>query len=366
MITFMEVTEQKRAQAVLLEHESLRRMAAVMRDADDAITVQALDGRILAWNRTAEKRYGYSEAEALTMNIQSLFPEGQRKAALAVIARLVKAEVLEPYHTQRLTKHEKIVPISLTAHRALERVRASLRRVHDPNGKRGEPKMVDELVEPEISEESGTFPAVEEETARRLRQRALDEARARHTPIPEDLSGLSVEAARSLLHDLRVHRIELELQNEELRSSQEQLEVARARYFDLYDLAPVGYVTISESGIVLEANLTAAGLLDKARSAIVKQPWSRFVFPADQDIYFRHRRQLFASGAPHGCELRLLKANGESFWVRLEARVAEGDDRARVCRTVLSDISERKRAEETLRTSEARHRTLFQIRPTPF
>jgi len=115
VITFMEVTEQKRAQAVLLEHESLRRMAAVMRDAGDAITVQGLDGRILAWNQTAVKRYGYSETEALSMNIHGLFPEDQRQAALAVIARLIQAEVLEPYHTQRLTKDRKILAISLTA-----------------------------------------------------------------------------------------------------------------------------------------------------------------------------------------------------------------------------------------------------------
>jgi len=115
VITFMEVTEQKRAQALLLEHESLRRMAAVMRDAGDAITVQALDGRILAWNQTAAKRYGYTETEALSMNIRALFPEDDRKAALEVIARLVRAEVLEPYHTRRLTKEAKILPISLTA-----------------------------------------------------------------------------------------------------------------------------------------------------------------------------------------------------------------------------------------------------------
>jgi two-component system CheB/CheR fusion protein len=115
VITFMEVSEQKRAQAVLLEQESLRRMAAVMRDASDAITVQALDGRILAWNRTAERRYGYTEAEALSMNIRSLFPESQRKAALEVIARLVRAEVFEPYQTQRLTKDASVITISLTA-----------------------------------------------------------------------------------------------------------------------------------------------------------------------------------------------------------------------------------------------------------
>jgi PAS domain S-box-containing protein len=115
VITFLEVTEQRRAQTVLLEHESLRRMAAVMRDAGDAITVQGLDGRILAWNRTAVRRYGYSEAEALGMNIRRLFPDDQREAALAVIARLIRAEVLEPYRTKRLTKDGKVVAISLIA-----------------------------------------------------------------------------------------------------------------------------------------------------------------------------------------------------------------------------------------------------------
>ena len=115
VITFLEVTEQKRAQAALLEHESLRRMAAVMRDSSDAITVQALDGRILAWNQAAVRRYGYAEAEALTMNIQSLFPEEQRQAALAIIARLIEVEVIQPYNTRRLTKDGKLVAISLTA-----------------------------------------------------------------------------------------------------------------------------------------------------------------------------------------------------------------------------------------------------------
>ena len=115
VITFMEVTEQRRAQTVLLEHESLRRMAAVMRDASDAITVQALDGRILAWNQTAVRRYGYSESEALSMNIQRLFPANQREAALAVLARLIRAEVLEPYRSERLTKDGKVVAITLIA-----------------------------------------------------------------------------------------------------------------------------------------------------------------------------------------------------------------------------------------------------------
>ncbi len=208
--------------------------------------------------------------------------------------------------------------------------------------------------------ESGLFQTASAEPAEALRERALAQAQKRGPEIPEDLIGLSPEAGQKLLHELRVHQIELELQNDELRRAQEELEVSRARYFDLYDLAPVGYVTVSEKGLVIEANLTAAGLFDVPRNALVKRAFSRFILPEDQDIYFMHGKELLLSGAPHSCELRLMKSHGEPFWARLEARVAQGDDGARVYRTVLSDITERKRAQQILGASEARHRVLFE------
>jgi PAS domain-containing protein len=83
-------------------------------------------------------------------------------------------------------------------------------------------------------------------------------------------------------------------QNEALRAAQAELEKSQSRYFDLYDLAPVGYCTLSEQGLILEANLTAATLLGMTRSALIRQPISRFILKEDQEIYYLHRKILFA------------------------------------------------------------------------
>ena len=179
-----------------------------------------------------------------------------------------------------------------------------------------------------------------------LRWRAEDKAKRDETEIQETLSP---EDARDLIHELHVHQIELEMQNEELRRTQVELETSRARYFDLYDLAPVGYFTFSEQGLILEANLTVATLLGVARGDLIKQPISRFVFPEDQDILYRHRRQLFATGAPQVYEVRLARKDGAHFWARLEATTDQDADGAPMGRTVVSDITERNRAEEERR-----------------
>jgi PAS domain S-box-containing protein len=178
-----------------------------------------------------------------------------------------------------------------------------------------------------------------------LRQRAELQTPAVRENLPETLSP---ETARQMLHELRVHQTELEMQNEELRRTQAELEAARARYFDLYDLAPVGYCTVSEAGLITEANLTAAALLGADRGALISQPITRFIHKEDQDLYYRHRTQLFDNSAAHGYELRMAPVNTVSFWAQLKTTLAQADDGTPVCRLVFSDISERKRAEETL------------------
>ena len=99
------------------------------------------------------------------------------------------------------------------------------------------------------------------------------------------------ETARCLLHELRVHQIELELQNEELRQTQCDLEKSRERYFDLYDLAPVGYATLSEAGLILEANLALADLLGVEGRTLKGQAFTRYIHGADQDIFYQHQKR---------------------------------------------------------------------------
>jgi len=174
----------------------------------------------------------------------------------------------------------------------------------------------------------------------RLRRMAEDRLRE-ETPPTES----SMDAA-TVLHDLRVHQIELEMQNDELRRTEVALEASRARYFDLYDLAPVGYITITEAGFMREVNLTAARLLGVTRGTLAGQPLSRFIVPDDQDTYYLHRRRLFATGAPQVVELRLRREDGSHFWARIDATTApDVEAGGELCRATVSDISERKRLE---------------------
>jgi two-component system CheB/CheR fusion protein len=115
VITFTEITEMRNAQAAVRESEALRRLAVVVRDAHDAVLMQDLEGRILAWNPGAERIFGWSEAEALTMNIRDLIPVDQQEKSLAIVEQLARTEVLEPYRLQRIAKDGRIVEVWLTA-----------------------------------------------------------------------------------------------------------------------------------------------------------------------------------------------------------------------------------------------------------
>ncbi len=181
-----------------------------------------------------------------------------------------------------------------------------------------------------------------------LRKQAEAVVRNNASPSRESIDAQSLEATWQMLHELRVHQIELEMQNEELRCAQLDLYASQARYFDLYDLAPVGYCTVSDTGLIQQVNLTAANFLGLARGALFKQPFSRVIHKEDQDIYYRFRKQLLESGESQSCELRLCKSNGSPFWAHLTATSAV-DANVPVLRIALSDITERRQLEEEVR-----------------
>ncbi len=115
---------------------------------------------------------------------------------------------------------------------------------------------------------------------------------------------------KKLIEELQIHQVELEIQGEELRRAQIEQQEARDRYVDLYDFAPVGYVTISEKGFIFEANLAASALLGVERSTLVGMPFSGFVATEDQDLFYHHKKMLLETGHRESCVLRLLKQDG--------------------------------------------------------
>lgn len=158
-----------------------------------------------------------------------------------------------------------------------------------------------------------------------------------------------------LVHELQVHQIELEMQKEELLRAKEALQVERANYIDLYDQAPVGYLTLNALGFILQANLTLANLLGMGRSDLIDQPFSGLIFKEDVGRYTQYHQQLVETGRSARrlvCELRIMKRCGTPFWASLAASTPDAAQVAGdtlVVRVVLTDISERKLAEEALR-----------------
>ncbi len=180
---------------------------------------------------------------------------------------------------------------------------------------------------------------------------------------PDRGASLSPRQQRQILYELKVRQVELELQDQELRRLQAKLDRARERYSDLFDLAPVGYLTVSEKGVIREANLTFATLLDTTRDHLVRQPLSRLILDEDQEIYHLYCQQLVETGTHHECEVRMRGFGGRQFWAHLEGAFLPNEHGQPVCRLVVSDISARKQAEDELQAAFFQIKTLRGIVP---
>ncbi|MEO5863739.1 MAG: PAS domain S-box protein [Nitrospiraceae bacterium] len=176
-----------------------------------------------------------------------------------------------------------------------------------------------------------------------LRQQAEERLRV----TKRDLAAMPVQDVQRLVHELQVRQIELDIQNEELRQAQIELEAARDRYVRLYDFSPAGYLTLDTNGTIVEANLRAGMLLGVTRKGLIRQPLTRFIAAEGEDIFHRHCQEVLKTGTRQTCEVQLQGEIGAGRWVYLESIVVREEPGSIAhWQTAMLDITEPKRTEE--------------------
>jgi PAS domain S-box-containing protein len=180
--------------------------------------------------------------------------------------------------------------------------------------------------------------------AEKLRSKAEKILLEQHKPASRQSAG----DTRKLIHELEVHQIELEMQNDELRSKQMEIEEARDRYLDLYDFAPVGYFTFDKTGKIVEVNLTGASLLGLPRARLIGMPFTLFVENESINPFHAHLKEVFSSEVSQTSELRIRQRGKKSLvYISLQSLAIRSSEGTR-CRSATIDITERKLAEEEL------------------
>ncbi len=154
-----------------------------------------------------------------------------------------------------------------------------------------------------------------------------------------DANSRTAEDAQRLVHELQVHQIELELQNEELRRARAEVEVGLQQHVDLYDFAPVGYFTLDREGVIRQVNLTGAGLLGMERSRLVGARFGLFVSTENRPEFNAFLERAFQGGIKETCEVGLLTQADGPLYARIESGECKAGDE---CRIALSDITERR------------------------
>jgi PAS domain S-box-containing protein len=156
-------------------------------------------------------------------------------------------------------------------------------------------------------------------------------------------------SAEVLLHELQVYQVELEMQNEELRQAQVELEKSRDLYVDFYDFSPIGYITLNQEAMIDEINLTGAKLLGMERSKLLHRRLVPFIAPEYRDLWQHHFLSVLNHDDPKNCELLLQRNDGSTFFALLHCLRLNSDAKKSVVRIVMTDITERKQAEQNLR-----------------
>ncbi len=178
---------------------------------------------------------------------------------------------------------------------------------------------------------------------------------------------LSHKDVRTLIHDLSVHQLELEMQNEELLQAQREIQQVRDEYQNLYNHAPVGYLTLDEQGLILKHNQTFASMLGSAGYSYIGLSVAAFMFPEDRDIFLARYKAFFKNPLEKNIDVRLCRPDGTLHWVRLTGRsdtcVASGSEAMECLLLTVADIDREKQTQQALYKSEALFRALASYAP---
>ncbi len=158
---------------------------------------------------------------------------------------------------------------------------------------------------------------------------------------------------KNLLHEFQVYQVELEMHNEELRLTQRKLDETIEKYFDLFNFAPVGYLTLNENNLIEEANLTAASLFALPIKHLKKKPIFDLIIDEDKDTYYFMHNELIKTGNKQQFELRMKGIEGSIFWAYITSIVNKNEEETYKVRLTISDISERIQIEEQIRFQAA-------------
>jgi len=193
----------------------------------------------------------------------------------------------------------------------------------------------------------GTTKDRNESTSDGLRRQAEKRLRVKKEklPLPQ-----SKETSQRLVHELEVHQIELEMQNAELKRAQEELELSRNKYLELYDFAPIGYFTFDAQGRIKEVNLTGAKLMGVERQGLINKSFAGFIADVDgKENFFKHCQTVVKKKGEQTCEIRLKKKDGTYFWAQLQSIAQENtEEKTGDIRTMIMDITDHKKMAEKI------------------
>jgi len=174
---------------------------------------------------------------------------------------------------------------------------------------------------------------------------------------------ISKTEIQNMIHELQVHQIELELQNEELLLAKEESELAKLKYTELFDFAPLGYLILSDNGDILELNLMASQMLEKERYKLRFSRFGFFVSDKTRPNLMLFLSRIFSSKTSQSCELELSSDDNQPSIIQLNGIISDNEEQ---CLVAMIDVTEQKRSEEFIRNSENRYRLLLDLAADAF